>query len=247
MEDCRMKIKEKLMMDKQGLLDNGAITIVAFGDSVTHGAVAANEISYETVYWNRLRVMLNSVRDYVPVNVINSGIGGDWAMNATQRFERQALKYEPDLVIICFGLNDINRPKDEYLTALKEMFGKCIESGTDVIFLTPNMLNTYVAEGTEARYLEYAKKTADIQNNGVMDDYIYSAKAIAESMGVPVCDCYSKWKELAKTQDTTMLLANRINHPTKEMHALFAEGLFEIIMGDGAHSENNSESTMFKV
>ena len=241
-----MKIKEKLMMDRKGLEEHGAITIVAFGDSVTHGAVAADEISYETAYWNRLRIMLNSVRNYVPVNVINSGIGGDWAKNATKRFDKQALKYEPDLVIICFGLNDVNRPKEEYLDALREMFGKCIETGPDVIFLTPNMLNTYVAEGTEEKYFEYAKKTAEMQNGGRMDDYIYSAKALADSMGVTVCDCYSRWKELAKTQDTTMLLANRINHPTKEMHALFAESLFEIIMGNGADGENNTESTMFK-
>ena len=241
-----MKIKEKLMMDKQGLVNNGSIVIVTFGDSVTHGAVADAEINYETVYWNRLRVMLNSVRDYVPVNVINSGIGGDCAKDAANRFDRQALKHEPDLVIICFGLNDVNGSKESYLSGLEKMFSKCINAGIDVIFLTPNMLNTYVADGTAKRHLEYAKKTAEMQNSGRMDDYIYSAKALAESMGVPVCDCYSKWKELAKTQDTTLMLANRINHPTREMHALFAQSLFDMIMGDGAVDAKESDSTMYK-
>lgn len=50
-----MKINEKINMDYDGLVKNGPITIVAFGDSVTHGAVADGEINYETVYWNRLR------------------------------------------------------------------------------------------------------------------------------------------------------------------------------------------------
>ena len=44
-----MNIKDKIRMDKNGLIENGPITIVAFGDSVTHGAVAHDEINYETV------------------------------------------------------------------------------------------------------------------------------------------------------------------------------------------------------
>ena len=65
-------------------------------------------------------------------------------------------------------------------------------------------------------------------------------------MNIPVCDCYAKWKELAKTQDTTMLLANRINHPTKEMHELFAQSLFEMIFDDEEVNVAQAESTMNK-
>ena len=70
------KIKDKMNMDYFELIEKGPITIVAFGDSVTHGAVVGDEINYETVYWNRLRQKLNAVRNYVPVNVINAAIGG---------------------------------------------------------------------------------------------------------------------------------------------------------------------------
>lgn len=98
--------------------------------------------------------------------------------------------------------------------------------------MTPNMLNTYVAEGTEHQYLNYAAVTASYQNNGRMDFYMESAVRLASEMGVPVCDCYSKWKKLSESQDITMLLANYINHPKKEMHELFADSLFEMIMKD---------------
>ena len=50
-----MKIRDKINLDKEGLIEHGPITIVAFGDSVTHGAVSSGEINYETVYWNRLK------------------------------------------------------------------------------------------------------------------------------------------------------------------------------------------------
>lgn len=239
-----MRVKEKLMMDRKGLEANGPITIVAFGDSVTHGAVAGGEINYETVYWNRLRVMLNGVRNYVPVNVINAGIGGITAKGSLERIESQVLKHEPDLVIVCFGLNDVNGSLEGYLSSLRTIFEKCLASGAEVIFLTPNMLNTYVAEGTEARYLEYAAKTAQVQNEGRMDLYISSAVRLAEELGIPVADAYAEWKRLSETEDTTLLLANRINHPTKEMHALFAEKLFEIVMRD-ADAVTASDSTMY--
>ena len=99
--------------------------------------------------------------------------------------------------------------------------------------MTPNMMNTRVAEDTAENLVAFAHRTAKEQNEGLMDKYIYSAKELAESMGVPVCDCYSRWKEMAKTKDTTTLLINRVNHPCPEMHELFAECLFETIMKDG--------------
>jgi hypothetical protein len=91
-------------------------------------------------------------------------------------------------------------------------------------------MNTYVAKDTPPELLGFAERTAKEQNEGLMDKYIYSAKELAESMGVPVCDCYSKWKELSKTEDVTNLLINRINHPTPKMHELFAESLFKMII-----------------
>lgn len=241
-----MHISDKIYMDVEGLEKYGPITIIAFGDSVTHGCVGPNEMNYETVYWNRLRKKLTDVRDYVPVNVINAGIGGYTAAGSLNRMDKHVLAHDPDLVIVCFGLNDVNGTLEEYLNSLRIIFEKCQAAGTDVIFLTPNMLNTYVAEDTEECWLEYAAVTAKMQNEGRMDLYIQSAAKLAGEMGVPVCDCYAKWKELSKTQDITMLLANRINHPTKEMHELFAHELFQMILPKEARGEASREDGMYK-
>lgn len=241
-----MKISEKLFMDFQGLVENGPINIVAFGDSVTHGAVGPDEIDYETVYWNRLRQMLNRRRNFVPVNVINAGIGGITAKGSLARMDAQVLDHHPDLVIVCFGLNDVNGTLEEYLESLQEIFSRCAAAGVDTIFMTPNMLNTYVAENTEAQFFEYAGVTAQMQNSGKMDQFMSSACALAREMGVTVCDCYAEWKKLAQTQDTTQLLANRINHPTREMHTLFADMLYRIILPEEAGSAEADSNTMYK-
>ena len=241
-----MKITEKINMDTQGLIENGPITIVAFGDSVTHGSVAYGEINYETVYWNRLKQKINNFRNYIPVNVINAGIGGITAKASLERMDKQVLAYNPDLVIVCFGLNDVNGTLEEYLGALEEIFEKAQKSGAEVIFMTPNMLNTSVADDTPEEYYEYAKVTAQMQNEGKMDSFIESAIRLADSKGVKVCDCYKKWKELSETQDITHLLANRINHPTKEMHEVFAESLFETIFKDAVADVKSGHSTMYE-
>lgn len=241
-----MLISEKINYNRQELVENGPITIVAFGDSVTHGAVGEGEINYETVYWNRLKKKINKLRNYVPVNVINAGIGGTTAKQSLERIDRQVLSHNPDLIIVCFGLNDVNEPLCEYLDSLKVIFCKGLNSGADVIFMTPNMLNTSVADDTPKRYYNYALKTAQMQNEGKMDLYMESAIRLAEKMGVKVCDCYKQWKKISETQDITYLLANRINHPTKEMHELFAENLFEIIFEGTDIVEKSVENTIYE-
>jgi len=235
-----MRIKEKLALDYKGLYEHGAVNIVVFGDSVSHGAVNGY-IDYENVYWNVLKKRLNQVRSYVPVNIVNSAIAGTTAAVALPRMEQHVLSYHPDLVVICFGLNDVHNALEDYISPLRDMFTKCQLAGCDVIFMTPNMLNTYVADDTPVEYLELAVQTAEIQNNGRMDTYISAAIELANSMGVPVCDCYSMWKTLSETQDITMLLANRINHPTPEMHQLFADALFAMIMDDISFEREISE------
>ena len=224
-----MKIVEKIQKDRKYLLENGPITIVAFGDSITHGAFNIGEMDFEAVYHNVLRRKINAIGNYYPVNVINAGICGMTAISSLSRIESQVLRYKPDLVIVCFGLNDVNYEKQTYLDSLQTIFNRCHEAKSDVIFLTPNMLNTYVAEDTYPEHREYAKKMAFIQTSGRMDEYMSSAKDLAYTMNITVCDCYYKWKKLNQTQDTTMLLANKINHPTKEMHELFAQSLFDTI------------------
>lgn len=241
-----MKIQEKIQLEYKGLIQHGAITIVVFGDSVSHGAFGDGEIDYDSVYHTLLKNKILAIRNYVPVNVINSAIGGITAHVSLGRYESQALSHNPDLLIIMFGLNDVNGPLDEYLNALKEMFDKATARGIDTIFMTPNMLNTYVAEGTPKQYCEYAKVTAEMQTNGKMDRYMQEAVRVAKACGVKVADCYAKWKELSKTQDTTLLLDNRINHPSREMHRLFADTLFDVIF-DGEYTlENTDKNTMYR-
>ncbi len=240
-----MNIQDKLWMNIDQLIEHGPITIVAFGDSVTHASFETDKMDYDAVYWNRLRNKIMGIHKFIPVNMICAGIGGATAHSSLGRLQKQVLDHHPDAVIVCFGLNDINRPLEEFQAALREIFTRCQEAGAEPILLTPNMLNTRVAEDVDDCYKEYAAVTADFQNSGKMDAYMDGAKAVAKEQNVRICDCYAEWKKRSETEDVTMLLANRINHPSREMHELFAERLFQLLFGEVIAARATNNSTMY--
>ncbi len=133
-----MKIRDKIKMDRQAFIKNGAITIVAFGDSFTYGAFEYGAVDFENVYWNVLKKMINEVRPTIPVNVINSGIGGMTALGSLPRLESQVLTHRPDLIIVAFALNDISSGMgtEAYCGALREIFEKSLATGAEVVFVT---------------------------------------------------------------------------------------------------------------
>lgn len=230
----RFKICDYLCGDVALYKARGPINIAVIGDSVSHGCFGNGVPNdYNAVYHNRLRLMLNGKFRTIPVNIINTAIGGTTAPFALRNFDRDVLPHKPDLVIICFGLNDVGGELDTYVSGLSGLFKKCNENGFECIFMTPNMLNTYRSEETEPQHYEYAAYTAEMQRSGKMDHFMEVAKQLAADFGVAVCDCYSEWKKLSESGvDTTKLLINRINHPTREMHQLFADMLYETILGE---------------
>ena len=54
---------------------------------------------------------------------------------------------------------------------------------------------------------------------------------ICREYNVAICDCYKIWKDKERLGiDTVKLLSNKINHPTENMHWLFAFELFKTIL-----------------
>ncbi len=147
--------------------------------------------------------------------------------------ERDVLSYHPDLTVVCFGLNDCGTlGMDTYYRSLTTIFTKIKNSGSDVIFMTPNMMNTKIScHLKEEVILNIAKQSMQRQNDGVLEQYLEAGKRAAKECGAVICDVYEKWKKLEKNGvDTTELLANKINHPNREMNWLFAYSLVETIM-----------------
>lgn len=236
-----MNIKQKFI-DRQNVLDNPLPVIAFIGDSVTQGCFECffnEQNQIDTVFrphlaYSRLVAdKLTAIYDRVPPTIINAGRSGDTAWGIFERLGRDVLQFYPDLTIVSCGLNDCNcSTAEEYGNNLSKIFDQLKRAGSEVIFLTENMMCTYVPDMlTDQRLIDIAKRSAEKQNSGELDKFFDTAKAVAKKFGVRVCDCYSKWKEMAKDGvDTTALLSNGINHPTAEMLHLFADELVKIIL-----------------
>ncbi len=240
------KITEKLAASDNDRWANPPVTIAFLGDSVTQGCFEiykTGENSVQTVfdyanaYSEKVRSLLRSAFPRAQINIINAGISGDGAPSGLKRMQRDVLSFSPDVIVVCYGLNDVHGGESkigEYEAALKGIFTQGKKSGAEVLFMTPNMMNARVKYNAEKLITEWEGNAEKLQNGGVMDKYMDAARKTAKECGVKVCDCYKKWKALAAAgTDTTELLSNGINHPTREMHNLFAYSLFEeIVFGE---------------
>ncbi len=225
---------EKFIEKLSAPLNDGSVNIVCLGDSVTHGCFESGSDMHShfdvfSSYTVKLHRALHSLYPQKIINVINSGIGGDCAARALSRFDRDVLAYHPDLVIIAFGVNDFG-DIPLYLKSLGTMFDTLNDNGIPCIYMTEHMMNTYSAEDTSPSVKEYSKVTAKAQTDGTMDKLFSEGILLAKSKNIAVCDVYSRWKKLNKCGvDTTMMLANRINHPVRSLHDLFVSSLISAI------------------
>ena len=240
-----MKIFELCKQKQENLTQNKPITIAFLGDSVTQGcfecySTGPNSLQtvfdYQSAYSTRVKEMLNILYPSVQINVINSGISGDSAPVGLGRLERDVLKYEPDLVVVSYGLNDSTGGKERigvYTEALEGIFSKLKEKDIDVIFLTQNYMNTKTSPHLKDELFINLSKTfaADVQNSGVLKAYFEAAKAVCEKYDVKVCDLYPVWEKLEQSGvDVTELLANKLNHPIRELHYYMAMKLIETML-----------------
>ena len=238
-----MRIIDKIRKKALDNMNESAVTIAFLGDSVTQGCFEiypdGQDIGVvfdnEHAYHNCLCKILTHLYPTVPVNVIKAGISGDDAPHGLERLEKDVLRFGPDLVIVCFGLNDASKGKEgveRYRQALAGIFAKVKETDSELVFMTPNMLNTYISPFLpEGLCREVGEMMGEIQRNGIMDLYMDTARAVCAEYGVRLCDCYAKWKLLAQNGvDTTALLSNHINHPSREMCWLFASSLMECML-----------------
>ncbi len=238
-----MKFIEKLAAKQNDLYGALPATVAFLGDSVTQGCFELFESgrAIDTVFDNkcaystRIREILHTFFPKAHINIVNCGISGDNAPNGLSRLERDILPFKPDLVVVSYGLNDCGNGEaglEKYVNALDGIFKRVKETGAECIFMTENMMNTHVScHVTNPRFIEIAEGTAKRQNNGTLDRYFEAAKKVAEENGVRVCDCYAKWKAMHKAGvNVTELLSNHVNHPTREMHYLFAYSLIETML-----------------
>lgn len=228
-----MKIIEKIIAKREHNEDNPAPCIAFLGDSVTQGAMH-HSLDLDAVYHHQVYEILKVLFPDTNIDILNAGIGGSNAERGLARLERDIFPKSPDLCVVAFGLNDCHEGENAlqiYLDSLRGIFTELQKRDIEVIFMTPNMMNTRITDTVPEQWKDFSHVSMKRMETGFFESFINAAKDVAKECNVPVCDCFAKWKTLYENGvDISLLLANGINHPIPEMHKLFAYSLVETMM-----------------
>lgn len=206
------------------------VIYVAFGDSVTQGCMEHGIIEHDQVYHNLLKRRIEQRYPKTVFNVINSGVSGDTVVNSRERWQRDMLIYNPDLVTIGFGVNDVHQGEEGlplYIQSIRELINNVRnQTEADILLLTPNMMmkhtNPYIHEN-ERHFTSNFLRTAKA---GSLQMYTEALRAFVKEEAIPYVDVYSLWEHMEQQGiDIHTRLANGLNHPDREFHSQIAQAI----------------------
>ena len=239
-----MKIIEKFIQKQANLRACRQPAIAFLGDSVTQGCFEIYTVkgslkvvfSPDDAYSEKLRRIFAILYPNVSLNVINAGISGDSTWMGVKRLDEDVLSFNPDLVVVCYGLNDATKAADgidEYEENLRQIFTRIQATGAEVIFMTPSLRSNDPDYRNPDPLLErIVRGCSENERAGWLQKYLERARKAAAECNVPVCDCNAIWLKMAEAGvNTNALLSNDVNHPTRELHWMFAYELVKTILG----------------
>ncbi len=209
--------------------------IVALGSSTT-----APRGSVQHVYCDRLDSML---RDHgLPVEIVNSGIGGSTTEHSRERFQRDVLDHKPELVTIMLGGNDSaidvwkNPPatgprvtKDRYAENLRYFVKTLKDANIKVILMAPPPFRWT----PKLREL-YGKPPYDVDDpwgfSAGIIQYGDVMRTVANEEDVPLVDVFAAFQRYDRVdgQSVDELFLDGM-HPNDRGHAIITELLAPVI------------------
>jgi lysophospholipase L1-like esterase len=197
----------------QARLKNGeALTVVAFGDSITAGGDAS---APELIYWQRWLAALRRRYPRATITGVNGATGGDTTVQGLARLQQKVIDRRPDLVLVAFGMNDQNVggvPLPRFEANLGEIVDRIRrETPAEVILLSSCLPNP------NWHY-----------TSGRMPDYGRTTGKVAAEKRCAFADVLAYWKAIVDRKKPEDLLANNVNHPNDFGHWIYFQVLEQL-------------------
>lgn len=204
-------------MDK---LKNGKkLTIVYYGDSITTGANSSNTAPPFAPIWTQLVTQeLTAEFDNPNIVEINTAVGGTNSEWGAENAQERAAAYNPDLVVIGFGMNDAGTSSLKYACNINKIIRivRKKNKNAEFILVSPMCANKEVKGFYGNQYkFENILKQFEIFKNGV---------AIA-----PVWTMHSYLLKKKRYYDMT---GNNVNHPNDFLARIYAQTVAELFLGE---------------
>jgi len=186
------------------------LTVVAYGDSITHG-YGESRLSHIRPFlppWPELFVhRLETIYQDARIRFYNSSQSGATSQWGKEYAERMVASLNPDLVLIAFGQNDFwSVPADSFANNITNIIKTVRHKNPNVEFLCVSTLRFDPAYTTNAQYWnlvgEYAAKLKAMTGPGVqfvdmtaISEWVYAAKKPKDCMNDPLHpnDYFARW------------------------------------------------------
>jgi lysophospholipase L1-like esterase len=200
--------------------------IVFLGDSITE----------QQLYTNYVEAYLASRYPELKLTFFNAGWGGDTAPGGCARLERDVLALKPDVVTICYGMNDGGycpmKPeiRDAFAGGMRKLVSRLKAANVRVVLLTPGMVDVTV--NPDLRKVEY-----NTQSLRALADEVL---ALAAAEQLPVADLHRLMNDVeaaAKAADPAFCMVPDSVHPDPAGHLVMAFGLLQALGVPPRHEE----------
>ena len=122
------------------------VKFAALGDSITHGGASFIPAGQLSCQWET----------FCEFPIKNIGLSGDTTAHMIERFERDVLPFQPEVLIILGGLNDIRggATAEEVIANLKILREKCEANGITPYIGTLTPMNAEIIRGRKINLTE---------------------------------------------------------------------------------------------
>ena len=186
------------------------LTVVAYGDSITHG-YGESRLSHIRPFlppWPELFVhRLETIYQDQHIQLYNSSQSGATSQWGKEYAERMVCSLNPDLVLIAFGQNDFwNVSADSFATNIADIMQTVHEKNPKAEFILVSTLRFDPAYTTNSQYWnvvgEYAERLKAMTGPGVqfvdmtaISEWVYAAKKPKDCMNDPLHpnDYFARW------------------------------------------------------
>ena len=208
---------EKVSIFINKLINKQETTIVFYGDSITVGCNSSG-----TEYGGNLPpyaepwpvMVTEHLKDkyHAKINYVNTAVGGTNSPWGLEHFKENVLKYNPDLLVLGFGMNDGRLPKEEHIK------------------LIMNMVNQMREHKPDCGIILIATTVANIESNwyGAQDTYIDEYQKI-DLDNVALVDMTHTHLDLLKKKRFKDMTGNNVNHPNDFLARVYAQSILEVM------------------
>lgn len=223
--------KSTFAISNEKLENDKTFKIASLGDSISQGWTASG---YEHVdllpnmppYFDLLTMQIEENFPEADVQALNVSVAGktaNWAIVEEPAVMARVTDFNPDLVIVAFGMNDgVGTRAMTYMarirTNIEQIKAACPDAEIVLISSMPpnEAVVSWTGEPMGKHHREYSAVLETLSRQ-------YS--------GVAVCDMMELFDNVMTSKKYADLSSNNINHPNDYGHRLYAQAVYKTIFG----------------